>query len=110
MFEYEQFTTHTSTASFEILFLNMNLAFVLNIASLLVLIKTSSLVLSLCGILKDIILVGLSMLIFGNPVTFMQFSGFGLSLVGLFVYKRNIQLLSPKITHKIENLFRMPPL
>lgn len=49
--------------------------------------KTSSLVLTLCGVLKDIILVAASMLIWGTTVTGLQFFGYAIALGGLVYYK-----------------------
>ncbi len=49
--------------------------------------KTSSLVLTLCGVLKDIMLVAASMLIWGTQVTALQFIGYGVALSGLVYFK-----------------------
>jgi hypothetical protein len=49
--------------------------------------KTSSLVLTLCGVLKDILLVAASILIWGTPVTATQFFGYAVALSGLVYYK-----------------------
>lgn len=49
--------------------------------------KTSSLVLTLCGVLKDILLVTFSILYWGTTVTFLQFVGYGVALCGLVYYK-----------------------
>ena len=49
--------------------------------------KTSSLVLTLCGVLKDIILVALSIAIYGTTVTPLQFFGYSVALAGLVWYK-----------------------
>lgn len=42
---------------------------------------------TLCGVLKDILLVAASMAIWHNPVTFTQFFGYGIALIGLVYYK-----------------------
>lgn len=42
---------------------------------------------TLCGVLKDILLVAASMMIWRTPVTGLQFFGYSLSLVGLMYYK-----------------------
>jgi len=42
---------------------------------------------TLSGVIKDILLVVLSMLIFGNPVTPLQFFGYSVALLGLVAYK-----------------------
>ena len=49
--------------------------------------KTSSLVLTLCGVLKDILLVAASMIIWGTPVSGLQFFGYSIALGGLLYYK-----------------------
>lgn len=49
--------------------------------------KTSSLVLTLSGVLKDILLVGASILIFGDPVSLTQAFGYSIALAGLVYYK-----------------------
>lgn len=49
--------------------------------------KTSSLVLTLCGVLKDILLVAASMIIFRDPVSPLQFFGYSIALGGLVYYK-----------------------
>jgi len=69
------------------LLFNATVAFSLNIAVVMLIRKTSSLVVTLSGVIKDILLVVLSMLLFGNPVTGLQFFGYGIALVGLTAYK-----------------------
>jgi multidrug transporter EmrE-like cation transporter len=49
--------------------------------------KTSSLVLTLSGVLKDILLVFASMFLFSDPVTLLQAFGYGIALMGLIFYK-----------------------
>jgi hypothetical protein len=49
--------------------------------------KTSSLVLTLCGVLKDILLVVASMIIWGTQVTALQFFGYSIALGGMVHYK-----------------------
>jgi hypothetical protein len=44
-------------------------------------------VLTLCGVLKDILLVAASMLIWGTPVSLTQFFGYSIALSGLIYYK-----------------------
>lgn len=66
---------------------NAMVAFLLNVSVVFLIGKTSSLVLTLCGILKDILLVGCSMLIWGTPVTPLQFFGYAIALGGLLYYK-----------------------
>lgn len=49
--------------------------------------KTSSLVLTLCGVLKDVLLVVASMIIWGTQVTGLQFFGYSIALGGMVYYK-----------------------
>lgn len=49
--------------------------------------KTSAVVLTLCGVLKDIMLVAASMAIWGTPVTGLQFFGYSIALGGMVYYK-----------------------
>ncbi|KAL8991251.1 MAG: hypothetical protein Q9177_000287 [Variospora cf. flavescens] len=48
--------------------------------------KTSSLVLTLCGVAKSISLIGASMVIWGTVVTPIQFFGNGIAMAGLVYY------------------------
>ena len=63
------------------------LAFALNVAIVLLISHTSALTLSLGGIIKDILLVFLSVIFFGSPVSWLQFVGYGFSLTGMNLYK-----------------------
>lgn len=67
--------------------LNALVAFALNVSVVMLIGRTSSLVLTLCGVLKDILLVCASMFIWGNPVTTLQIFGYSLALSGLLYYK-----------------------
>lgn len=49
--------------------------------------KTSSLVLTLSGVLKDILLVFASIMLFGDPVSLLQAFGYSIALGGLVYYK-----------------------
>ncbi|KAF2233772.1 DUF250 domain membrane protein [Viridothelium virens] len=66
---------------------NAVVAFLLNVSVVLLIGKTSSLVYTLCGVLKDILLVIASMVIFGDPVSGLQFFGYSIALAGLVYYK-----------------------
>ncbi|KAK8088721.1 hypothetical protein PG997_003682 [Apiospora hydei] len=66
--------------------LNCLIAFMLNVASVFLIGKTSALAMNLTGILKAILLVVASMLIWGAPVTLMQVVGYSIALVGMFYY------------------------
>jgi drug/metabolite transporter (DMT)-like permease len=70
-----------------VLFANALVAFLLNVSVVFLIGKTSSLVLTLCGVLKDILLVGLSMLIFKDPVSLLQAFGYSVALAGMVYYK-----------------------
>ena len=49
--------------------------------------KTSSLVMTLCGVLKDILLVFASIAIYGTVVTSLQFFGYSIALGGLIYFR-----------------------
>ncbi|KAI9692800.1 MAG: hypothetical protein M1820_009348 [Bogoriella megaspora] len=66
---------------------NAIIAFLLNISVVFLIGKTSSLVLTLSGVLKDILLVISSMVIFGDPVSPLQAFGYSIALAGLVYYK-----------------------
>jgi hypothetical protein len=72
---------------------NAMVAFLLNVSVVFLIGKTSSLVYTLCGVLKDVLLVGLSMLIWGTPVTPLQFFGYGIALSGMMYYKLGAEQL-----------------
>lgn len=66
---------------------NACVAFGLNVSVVFLIGRTSSLVLTLCGVLKDILLVVLSIVIWGTTVTLLQFVGYSVALGGLVWYK-----------------------
>lgn len=70
-----------------VLVANAMVAFLLNVSVVFLIGKTSSLVMTLCGVLKDILLVAASMMIWNTPVTALQFFGYSLALIGLVYYK-----------------------
>ncbi|KAK4180355.1 triose-phosphate transporter family-domain-containing protein [Triangularia setosa] len=67
--------------------LNGLCAFALNVSVVFLIGKTSSLVLTLCGVLKDVLLVVASMIIWGTQVTGLQFFGYSIALGGMVYYK-----------------------
>ncbi|KAJ8106490.1 hypothetical protein OPT61_g9502 [Boeremia exigua] len=69
------------------LFANAGVAFLLNVSVVFLIGKTSSLVLTLSGVLKDILLVLASMFLFRDPVTLIQAFGYSIALGGLIYYK-----------------------
>jgi hypothetical protein len=66
---------------------NAFVAFGLNVAVVLLIGKTSAVVLTLSGVLKDILLVIASMAIFKDPVAPTQWFGYSIALGGLMYYK-----------------------
>jgi hypothetical protein len=66
---------------------NALVAFLLNVSVVFLIGKTSSLVLTLSGVLKDILLVFASMFLFKDPVTLLQAFGYSIALGGLIFYK-----------------------
>ncbi|KAI7780411.1 hypothetical protein LA080_016030 [Diaporthe eres] len=66
-----------------ILIINASVAFLLNLASLFLIGKTSSLVLTLTGIFKSILLVVAGVLVWGSPIGSLQLFGYSLALAGL---------------------------
>ncbi|KAJ3060324.1 hypothetical protein HDU98_003701, partial [Podochytrium sp. JEL0797] len=82
------FTVFQQNVGFSVLFLNCFIALLLNIAVVFLIGKTSSLVMCLSGIFKDILLVAMSVVIFGTGVTGVQCVGYGVALVGLVWYKQ----------------------
>jgi drug/metabolite transporter (DMT)-like permease len=77
----------TSLYFWFILILNGLVAFTLNIASVMLIKHTSALTLTLAGVVKDILLVLLSMLIFKSPVSALQYLGYAVSLLALNLHK-----------------------
>ncbi|KAJ3070165.1 hypothetical protein HDU98_006806 [Podochytrium sp. JEL0797] len=85
---YLTFTVFQQNVGFSVLFLNCFIALLLNIAVVFLIGKTSSLVMCLSGIFKDLLLVAMSVVIFGTGVTGVQCVGYGVALVGLVSYKQ----------------------
>ena len=56
--------------------INGLVSFTLNVAVVLLISNTSALVLTLAGIVKDVLLVCLSVAVFGSPVTLLQYFGY----------------------------------
>ncbi|SCZ90190.1 BZ3500_MvSof-1268-A1-R1_Chr1-3g01829 [Microbotryum saponariae] len=76
---------------------NAMTAFSLNVAVVFLIGCASSLVLTLSGVVKDILLVGGSVLLMGSTVTFTQMLGYSIALVGLFVFKTKQEVLDHTI-------------
>ncbi|KAI5461422.1 triose-phosphate transporter family-domain-containing protein [Mariannaea sp. PMI_226] len=79
------------SAGLGMLFLNALAAFFLNIVSVFLIGKTSSLVMALTGILKSILLVAVSVLIWSTPISLLQTFGYSIALVGLVLYSVEYQ-------------------
>lgn len=70
-----------------IMLLNASTALCLNICVVYLIGSASSLVLTLSGVIKDILLVGGSVILLGSTVTFLQMFGYSIALLGLFIFK-----------------------
>ncbi|KAG9246604.1 triose-phosphate transporter family-domain-containing protein [Calycina marina] len=66
---------------------NAWVAFMLNVSVVFLIGKTSGLTLTLCGVLKDILLVCLSILIWGTLLSHLQVFGYSIALVGMLYFK-----------------------
>ncbi|EEH36733.2 DUF250 domain membrane protein [Paracoccidioides lutzii Pb01] len=69
------------------LIMNALVAFLLNVSVVFLIGKTSSLVLTLCGVLKDVLLVSISAAYWKTPVTPLQLFGYSIALGGMVYYK-----------------------
>lgn len=89
IFEFEDLPLDRMLQSdfMSIMLVNGMVAFTLNVAVVLLISNTSALVLTLSGIVKDILLVILSIVIFDSPVTPLQYGGYGVALLGLNLHK-----------------------
>ncbi|KAK2738398.1 hypothetical protein FQN57_007075 [Myotisia sp. PD_48] len=81
---------HIYRAGIWTLLANAMVAFLLNVAVVFLIGKTSSLVLTLCGVLKDILLVTFSAIYWETPVTPLQLFGYTVALGGLVYYKLGV--------------------
>ncbi|KAL6715265.1 hypothetical protein ACLMJK_007529 [Lecanora helva] len=66
---------------------NAVVAFALNVSVVFLIGRTSGLVMTLCGVLKDILLVAASIAIWGTPISALQYFGYTIALCGLVYYK-----------------------
>ncbi|KAH7246220.1 triose-phosphate transporter family-domain-containing protein [Fusarium tricinctum] len=73
-------------AGYGMLFANACLAFVLNIITVFLIGKTSGLVMTLSGILKSILLVAVSVVIWNTHISLLQTLGYSVALMGLVLY------------------------
>lgn len=91
---------------------NAIVAFLLNVSTVLLIGKTSAVVLTMSGILKDILLVISSMLLFRDPVTGQQFVGYSIALGGLVYYKLGsdtLRVLAQEATLRVNNVRQNHP-
>ncbi|KAF8348681.1 triose-phosphate transporter family-domain-containing protein [Amanita rubescens] len=70
-----------------VLISNGAVAFLLNVAAVFLVGVASSLVLTLAGVFKDILLITGSVLIFGSTITPLQVFGYSIALCGLVLFK-----------------------
>ncbi|GAB1314296.1 Sugar phosphate transporter domain-containing protein [Madurella fahalii] len=75
-----------ATAGYSLLLLNAMVAFMLNVSSVFLIGKTSGLVMTLTGILKNILLVIISVMIWHTAISWLQFLGYSIALAGLVYY------------------------
>ncbi|KAI2621701.1 TPT-domain-containing protein [Hypoxylon sp. NC1633] len=86
--------TQAVEVGFWMLLLNAIVALMLNVSSVLLIGKTSGLVLVLTGILKNILLVVAAVAIWGTPVAFLQLIGYMMALIGLFAYQSDWKVVN----------------
>ncbi|KAI3550153.1 triose-phosphate transporter [Colletotrichum tamarilloi] len=85
--EFSKFNVEDfNKVGFTMLLLNASVAFALNISSVFLIGKTSGLVMTLTGILKNILLIVVSVLIWHTSITALQFIGYAVALFGLVIY------------------------
>ena len=70
------------------------IAFALNLASMMVISATSSLTLTVCGVLKNALLVVGSVFFFGEKVTGLQVFGYLVATGGLVLYSLDVDLVA----------------
>ncbi|KAJ2992705.1 hypothetical protein NUW58_g2078 [Xylaria curta] len=68
-------------------FFNGLCAFLLNVSVVFLIGKTSAVVMTLCGVLKDVLLVLASMAIWATPISGLQAFGYSIALGGMIYYK-----------------------
>ncbi|KAM0793492.1 hypothetical protein ACM66B_000932 [Microbotryomycetes sp. NB124-2] len=87
------------------LVVNASTAFALNVAVVFLIGCASSLVLTLSGVLKDILLVVGSVVLMGSTVTVTQVVGYSIALMGLVVFKTKQEIVDQYVI-KIKGLMR----
>ena len=90
IFAQYQHYQHTSTSTIHVkwweLLLNALLAFALNCCSFLLIGKTSALTMNVAGVVKDWILIGLSVLIFHSLVSKLNLIGYSIAFIGVAIW------------------------
>lgn len=81
-----------------VLVTNASCALCLNIAVVFLIGCASSLVLTLSGVVKDILLVAGSVLLLGSTVTFVQMLGYSIALLGLVAFKTKKEVFDAQVT------------
>ncbi|KAK9773803.1 putative DUF250 domain membrane protein [Seiridium cardinale] len=81
-----------------ILVLNAFVAFLLNVSSVMLIGKTSALILHLCGVLKNILLVMISIVIWGTTIAPLQALGYGIALIGMVLYRATWEEIKDGLT------------
>ncbi|KAI4100878.1 MAG: hypothetical protein L6R37_005193 [Teloschistes peruensis] len=81
-----------------VLLINACVAFALNVSVVFLIGRTSSLVLTLCGVLKDILLVLVSVVFRDEPFTALQCFGYSIALAGLIYFKLGADTIKAKFS------------
>ncbi|KAB5585183.1 triose-phosphate transporter [Coniochaeta sp. 2T2.1] len=74
-----------------VLLLNATVAFMLNVSSVFLIGRTSGLVLTLTGIIKNVVLIFASILIWRTRITALQWVGYTIAIGGLLVYSELVK-------------------
>ncbi|KAL9582513.1 MAG: hypothetical protein Q9212_003251 [Teloschistes hypoglaucus] len=80
------------------LLINACVAFALNVSVVFLIGRTSSLVLTLCGVLKDILLVLVSVVFRNESFTALQCFGYSIALAGLIYFKLGADTIKAKFS------------
>lgn len=92
---YSYSRIHLLTMEFKVIVIcNGIFAFLLNIAVVLLISKCSALILTLSGIIKDILLLLVSIIIFQTQVSPLQYFGYFIALAGITIHKEYKKFLS----------------
>jgi len=70
------------------MFSNASLAFLLNLATIILIKNTSALTLNVSGIVKDLLLIAWSVTISGASITSTQYFGYTIAMIGIITYTR----------------------